>query len=200
MLKKWFTFIIILLLSIQSSFSNYNTILLQNSTSPDFEILFQNPSYVLEKEQNNKILYICDEEKSECKINLKLVQPWTTSSLSSNLSCEITTTFESEQFERCNPSSVIFPEGINSVNIKVTNKDDSENFSEYNFIIQNGEVDTDILESEKNKILQLLKPEVLENKDVGIPEVNIPIYSGEAIIKNIISGEVKIESTEEDTE
>ena len=75
MLKKWFTFIIILLLSIQSSFSNYNTILLQNSTSPDFEILFQNPSYVLEKEQNNKILYICDEEKSECKINLKLVQP-----------------------------------------------------------------------------------------------------------------------------
>jgi hypothetical protein len=38
---------------------------------PDFKIVFQNPSYVLERnEQRND--YTCDNSKEECKINFTL--------------------------------------------------------------------------------------------------------------------------------
>jgi hypothetical protein len=38
---------------------------------PDFKIIFQNPSYVLERDEQRSD-YTCDSEKEECKINFKL--------------------------------------------------------------------------------------------------------------------------------
>jgi hypothetical protein len=37
----------------------------------NFKIKFQNPSYLLDKE-NEKVAYKCDSYKDECKINLVL--------------------------------------------------------------------------------------------------------------------------------
>ena len=199
-MKKYFFIIFVLILwSIESIFwsenlehSNIENLFIQNNTnSPKFDLSFQNPSYLLDKDNTSKIIYFCDLTKDTCKINFKLTQIETTSSLSSKLQCKFITTFESDQFERCNPNTVIFPQWIHPVNITVTENNNSENFTNYDFIIVNGEVDNDKLKIEKDKILKKINPTIEEKTIQNLTK----IYSWEATIQNIISDEVRILTT-----
>ncbi|PIE85786.1 hypothetical protein CSA08_00150 [Candidatus Gracilibacteria bacterium] len=100
-----------------------------------FNIIFQNPSYILDKDLT-KEEYICDEKKDECKVNFKLVTP-AGKKLSSKLSCEIDFGFDSDQSLKCNPNTVVFPVGNNKVFFKVSQKDKLENFTLKNILIRN---------------------------------------------------------------
>jgi len=160
-----------------------------NSNSPYFQIQFQRPSYILEKENSDKIIYYCDDSKEECKINFNLTN-LTGKNLSSTLNCEIKTDFESEQFVRCNPNTVIFPKGINVLNIKVTSKKNAENFSERKIIIVNGEFNEEEIDEAKS---ELLAPSGLPpSPPKGESIIKKPVYSGEVVVRELISGEVKV--------
>ncbi|MCD5380696.1 PKD domain-containing protein [Candidatus Gracilibacteria bacterium] len=175
-----------------------NTILKNTNTSPDFQLDFQRPSYILESDDTKKIVYYCNNSNEECKINFNFTKD-TGKNLSSTLNCEIKTDFESNQFSRCNPNTVIFPKGIHSLSIRVSSKKNIEDFSERKIIIINGEFDEEVLRVEKEKIKQWLalsgfqpSPPKGENTIDPIPK---PVYSGEV---KIISGEAKMGQFEEE--
>jgi hypothetical protein len=68
---------------------------IETSEIPDFKIIFQNPSYVLEREEQ-RADYTCDTSKTECKINFKL-QTLDDKDISSKFICSINFGFESDQ-------------------------------------------------------------------------------------------------------
>jgi len=70
---------------------------------------WQSPSFLLEKDDTSLIVYICDPEEVECKINLKII-PMLDGVESSQLACEIIADFELvPTTEPCNPNTSIVP-------------------------------------------------------------------------------------------
>ena len=99
---------------------------------PEIFIDFQNPSYILEKDIQ-KQEYSCDPEKQECKVNIKILDE-TQSEISSDFWCEII--FSNwEEFTDCNPTSIVFTEPENTINIKVFEENNLENIIEKEIII-----------------------------------------------------------------
>ncbi len=195
MIKRSLIFLFILFWVFQNTFWSDNKLIQNNQDSPYFQIQFQRPSYILEEENTDKIIYFCDKNKKECKINFNFTkQTW--KNLSSTLSCEIQTDFESKQFNRCNPNTVIFPKGIHSLSIKVVSKKNIENFSERKILIINGDFSEGEISIKKNKIEQWLSPSGFQpSPPKGENPINIittPVYSWEAIVWKLISGEVKV--------
>ena len=83
---------------------------------PEVEVILQRPTYLIE---TGSWWYMCDTNKPECKVNFKLVTPeW--KDVSSRYSCQWQSKFESEQFQRCNPNTVIFPEGTFNISVILT--------------------------------------------------------------------------------
>jgi len=101
---------------------------------PDFKITFQNPSYVLEREEERSD-YTCDSEKEECKINFKL-QTSDDTDIWSTFICSINFWFESDQSSKCNPNTVIFPEWETSMAFRVSDKNDENNYKEKTILIK----------------------------------------------------------------
>jgi hypothetical protein len=56
------------------------------------DLTFQQPTYLLEKEDISKEVYTCDPSKDECKVNI-LVSPKLDGAESSQLACRVTTDF-----------------------------------------------------------------------------------------------------------
>jgi len=71
------------------------------------DILWQQPTYLLEKEDTSKSEYTCDPERTECKINL-LVTPKLDGLESTKLTCHISTDFGVEE-DDCNPDTFLVP-------------------------------------------------------------------------------------------
>ena len=71
------------------------------------DILWQQPTYLLEKDDTSKSEYTCDPERTECKINL-LVTPKLDGLESTKLTCHITTDFGVEE-DDCNPDTFLVP-------------------------------------------------------------------------------------------
>ena len=67
-----------------------------NPTKVVTDIIWQQPTYLLEKDDTTKTFYTCDAEKTECKINL-LVVPKLEGVESPKLSCHIVTDFGFEE-------------------------------------------------------------------------------------------------------
>lgn len=101
----------------------------------DFDFTFQNPSYLLEKDLVKEIYY-CDEEKEECKINIKLVQK-NKKDISSKNKCFINYGFESKTEENCNPKTLVFPVWESKVLFRVYDKYDETRFIEKSIYINN---------------------------------------------------------------
>ncbi|USN59357.1 MAG: hypothetical protein H6767_04795 [Candidatus Peribacteria bacterium] len=102
---------------------------------PDFLIQFQNPTYLVDKDivQDG---YMCDYEKDECKVNMKFTDG-SGADLSSTFGCYIDMLLESDQKERCNPNTIIFPEGEHDLHIIVYEKDLPSNTKEKYLHISN---------------------------------------------------------------
>lgn len=84
------------------------------------DIAWQQPTYLLEKDDITKSEYTCDTEKPECKVNL-LATPKLDGAESSQLSCHITTDFGTEEAD-CNPDTLTVPNGSHTITIETTNK------------------------------------------------------------------------------
>ncbi len=185
MLKNIIVFIFLFFWSFQTGFWNDNFLFTNNPDSPFFQINFQRPSYILEKENTDKNIYFCDSSKEKCKINFNFIKKnWR--KLSSTLNCEIKTDFESSQFKRCNPTTVLFSQWIHPITIRITNKKNNNNFSERKIIVVNG----DFSEEEINRAKENLFKE-------QIKIIPTPVYSWEVVVRELISGEVKVPSPKE---
>ena len=84
------------------------------------DIAWQQPTYLLGKEDVSKNEYTCDTEKTECKINV-LVTPKLDGVESSKLSCHIFTDFGLEEND-CNPDTFSVPTGTHTLTIETKNK------------------------------------------------------------------------------
>ena len=102
---------------------------------PSIKISFQNPTYLLEKEQE-KDQYYCDNSQSECKINFDLTNSfsWFTSS---HYTCDITLPFVSTETLKCNPNTITFPKWDTEVWFKIYEKDNIANFTWKTIMIRN---------------------------------------------------------------
>lgn len=71
------------------------------------DIIWQQPTYLLQKDDTTRDEYTCDSEKTECKINL-LVSPKLDGVESTKLSCHISSDFGLEEND-CNPDTFSVP-------------------------------------------------------------------------------------------
>ncbi|QFR39658.1 PKD domain-containing protein [Candidatus Gracilibacteria bacterium 28_42_T64] len=101
---------------------------------PDFNVIFQNPSYIKQKNQIQDI-YVCDETKDECKVNFKIVDNQG-KDISTKLLCEIFFSSDLEQINKCNPTTIIFPEGETEVLFKIVGKKNGKNYKERKIVIK----------------------------------------------------------------
>ncbi len=100
---------------------------------PETQVVFQRPSYVVSTDHSP---HICDAQKEECKINFKLeTLEW--KNISTKYDCLWNTSLESEQFSRCNPNTVIFPEGEFHISLILTYKKTGEFHFAHMFEVHN---------------------------------------------------------------
>lgn len=95
-----------------------NNIRENNSIDPTrvvIDIVWQQPTYFLEKEDTSRDIYICDSTKSPCRFNIQII-PKIDWEESTKLVCRITTDFGIEM-DNCNPSTIDVPEGNHSITI-----------------------------------------------------------------------------------
>lgn len=114
---------------------------------PDFDYIFQSPSYVTLLDN----VYICDQEKPECKINLKLIQSENQKDISTTLDCRIDFGFTSDQSERCNPNTVIIPTGTYTISLQIFDSDAPDQLKQESFVIQNIPVEAPVIVTEAIK-------------------------------------------------
>jgi len=88
------------------------------------EIVWQQPTYFLEKNDTSRESYTCDTTKDLCRFNLQVL-PKLDGEESSQLTCRITTDFGTEEND-CNPSTIDVPEGNHTLTIEVLEVSTSE--------------------------------------------------------------------------
>lgn len=98
------------------------------------DITWQQPTYLVEKEDASKNEYVCDTDKTECKINL-LVAPKLDGVESSQLVCHIFSDFGIEEND-CNPDTFSVPTGKHILTIETKNKATNETITTRTIQIQ----------------------------------------------------------------
>ena len=101
----------------------------QNIEIPDVIFSFQSPTYLLEKDKNID-LYNCDRSREVCKINLDLRGSFTWEFNKNDYECLINFWFISSESNKCNPSSIVLWEWIYEFKIKISSKNNVNNFRE----------------------------------------------------------------------
>jgi len=81
------------------------------------ELIWQQPTYFLEKDDTSRESYTCDPLKNPCRFNLQVI-PKLDGAESSQLSCHITTDFGTEEND-CNPSTIDVPQGNHVITIEI---------------------------------------------------------------------------------
>lgn len=81
------------------------------------ELVWQQPTYFLEKDDVSRESYTCDTTKDLCRFNLQVL-PKLDGAETSELTCRITTDFGTEEND-CNPSTIDVPEGNHTLIIEV---------------------------------------------------------------------------------
>lgn len=80
---------------------------------------FQQPTYLLQKNDTSMTEYTCDSAKSECSVNI-LAVPKLDGAASNKLICRIKTDFGVEEHD-CNPDTFIVPTGDHTLTMEVLN-------------------------------------------------------------------------------
>lgn len=103
------------------------------------EIIFwlQRPSYI--SQSGSTDIYVCDEEKDECKVNFDLWESFSNEFPERDYKCDINFGIwePTGQEWRCNPNTIIFPEGEYEVIFKIWHEDDASIFSEKKIFVKN---------------------------------------------------------------
>lgn len=81
------------------------------------ELVWQQPTYLLEKDDTSRESYTCDTSKDLCRFNLQIL-PKIDGVESSELTCRITTDFGTAEND-CNPSTIDVPEGNHTLTIEI---------------------------------------------------------------------------------
>lgn len=124
MLKKLISIILIYTIL----FSNFSVSFANETTIPDILITFQNPSYLIDKDQTLDI-YHCDTSKTECKVNFDLRDTfwWY---VGADYACENNFSFTTWEETNCNPNTIIFPDWNSTVTFKIYEKETPSNYKE----------------------------------------------------------------------
>ena len=88
-----------------------------NPTRVVTELVWQQPTYFLEKDDTSRESYTCDTTKDFCRFNLQVL-PKLDGEESTQLSCHIMTDFGTEESD-CNPSTIDVPEGNHTLTIEI---------------------------------------------------------------------------------
>ncbi len=102
---------------------------------PEIQWRFQQPSDILDRDELSDIYY-CDLSKDSCRVNLDF-RPTFEGFRMSDYSCETSFWFVSGQENRCNPNTIVFPEGEHQVSIVIIPDDNQEDIISRDFIIRN---------------------------------------------------------------
>lgn len=101
----------------------------------DFEVHFQNPSYLTERIVG-KSHYTCDTRKKECKVNMNIL--WKDGKkLSRKYVCTIQ--WWTMLIERCNPKTIIFPVWEHSIEFRVYIKKEKKLVSQWKIFLSHPE-------------------------------------------------------------
>jgi len=97
---------------------------------------FQIPSYISD---SLNWVHVCDTQRDECKVNFDLRESFSDSLPEREYECEIDFGIWelTGQELKCNPNTVIFPEGIFEMTMKIFHEDDRSIFSETSIFIHN---------------------------------------------------------------
>ncbi len=206
MLKKFFYFLLIIFLNI-SFCSAFNNFFKSNESSPSFNIEFQVPSYLLNKQENTEVYY-CDNSKWNCKINFNLTDESRKTLSSSKFICEISifsnldldSNFVLEEnyskIINCNPNTLTFSWNINKVNFKILDKSNNSIYTEKNIAISKNA----LTDEERSKLLKFLDLEhknalqiIEKQKQEELQNILKNLYySNESSISSYYSGEARI--------
>lgn len=110
--------------------------------TPDIVFVFQNPSYVIDK---NTLLseFTCDNTQSDCKVNLDFSSSFTGGFSASNYTCLLDFGMGNLTGEesKCNPNTIIFTGSSDYiVHVKIIQKTNPSIFSERTIIFHSGNV------------------------------------------------------------
>jgi len=114
----------------------------ENNIFPyQIKLLFQSPSYLLEKNQTEVLNYNCDSSKTDCKVNFNLnidEWSWFKSISTSKYICEWDFWFSEfeEEKSRCNPNTIVYPIWNFETKFKVTQKS-TWKFFQKSFFVKN---------------------------------------------------------------
>ena len=147
---------------------------------PEVILGLQIPSYIEYSEEEN--VYVCDSERDDCKINFDLRDSFSENYPERDYVCEIDFWFWeiTEQEKRCNPNTVIFPEGEHSVTFRIFHEDNEEIFSQKVIQVNNVAQSNSILanqDSSQSSQTSSIEPEVKMAK-IHISTPSIIVQSG----------------------
>ncbi len=133
----------------------------------DIRLIFQNPSYILEKDiQSEK--YTCDSNQTECRVNynLEINEAGSYKAIGTKYFCQWDFNIWELTWEenKCNPNTIMYPIWIFQTSFKVFLKTDESIFYSREFVIQNGEIKEE--EGENNEENSNIIPE----QEIFIPD------------------------------
>lgn len=108
--------------------------------NPQITLIFQSPSYLLEKDNPDTTIFNCDDTKTDCKVNYNLLVDYTWSYI-----CEWNFWLWklTREENKCNPNTIVYPVWTWDTIYKVYEKSNPNNFVEKKFrIINSGYKDT----------------------------------------------------------
>lgn len=189
-MKKGICFLIIIFLLLPK------IVVFSGNGSLDIRVVFQNPSYLLERDQELEY-YTCDPTQTECRVNYNLeINEWNGyKTIGTKYFCqwdfwigEIT-----GEESKCNPNTVIYPSWIFKTSFKVLLKTDESIYSYKEFFIQNW----DIVDNSENDFPENSEEELLGESEDSWDEIE------EEIVEEIYEEEsenLDNDLTEEDLE
>ncbi|MDA9128977.1 hypothetical protein N9J72_00675 [Candidatus Gracilibacteria bacterium] len=144
--------------------------------TPKIIFSFQRPSYIEETENDD--IFICEDNRDECKVNFDLRNSFSDNFPERDYICKIDFGFGeiTGQEERCNPNTIIFPKGEHEVTFKIFHEDDVTIFSQKMVKIHNiFEVENEYKGQESaGKAAIPSEAEVLEIQEIfEIPDLTI---------------------------
>lgn len=112
-----------------------------NNFSYETDILFQSPSYLLEKDDSESTIFNCDRTKTDCKVNFNLnIDFWSWFvSVPSDYECNWGFWFSWADLEehKCNPNTIVYPIWEWETSYKILEKANPSNYVEKKIKIKN---------------------------------------------------------------
>lgn len=107
---------------------------------PDIRFIFQNPSYILQKDMQLQT-YLCDPNQAECRVNytLEIQDGGQYKAIGSQYSClwDFWLWTPTGEEQKCNPATIVYGTGIFQTSFRVQLKTDESIFYTQIFSIQN---------------------------------------------------------------